>query len=210
MEQSQRLSQLTTLAIAGQIALNASAWLLPVVSEFSLVGDNMSELVLGNFGFIQTLAFVFAGIGTIALAVAIGSLTSGRGFRVGSALVFVYGVGAIATAIFPTDRVDAPADVWSASTTGLIHVAISLVSFLSMIVGMFVLTRAFGRDPRWRSLVRPSAMLAGSALALLFVQSQGPIVGLLQRALVAMISAWMIVIAVRARAIAQGEIGAVA
>jgi Protein of unknown function (DUF998) len=61
-------------------------------------------------------------------------------------LVAIYGAGAILSAIFPTDRIDIQANVWSLSTTGTIHVVVALVSFLCVIAGMFVLTWTFRRE----------------------------------------------------------------
>jgi hypothetical protein len=197
------LRTLATAAIVGQIVLLASALVLPVVSEFDLIGDNMSELVLGRFGWVQTVAFIIAGVGTLALAYALRQLTAGTwGSRAGSLLVIVYGVGAILVAIFPTDRIDSPADVASQSTTGLIHVTISLVSFVCMIVAMFIFTRTFALEPRWRVLTPWIVLLPASALSLLFVQSEGPWVGIMQRLMVGVIAAWIIIVAIRVRAIA--------
>lgn len=198
-----RLSTLATIAILGQAVLLASAFLLPLVSEYSLIRDTISELVLGRFGVVQTVAFLIAGVGTLALAYVIRQLTGGVwGSRVGSLMVAIYGSGAMLTAIFPTDRVDTPADAWSSSTTGLIHVAISLVSFPCMIVGMYILFRTFILAPAWRPLVPGVVLFPASALPLFLGQSQGPWVGILQRLLVLSISLWMIVVALRARAIA--------
>lgn len=197
-------------AIAGQIVLLASALLLPLVSEFDLLGDNISELVLGRFGWVQTAAFAIAGAGTLALAYAIRHLTAGTwGSRVGSLLVGIYGVGAILVAIFPTDRIDSAADMASPTTTGLIHIAVSLVSFVCMIVAMFIFTRTFALEPRWRSLTPWIVLLPASALSLLFVQSEGPWVGLMQRLMVGAIAAWIIIVALRVRSLAAaGETGA--
>lgn len=209
LQRSQRLSLLATFAIAGQVFLFASAWLLPIVSEYRLVGDNISELVLGNYGFVQTAAFLVAGLGTLGLAYAIRKLTTDSwGNFIGSLLVAIYGVGAILVAIFPTDRIDGPADVWTQSTTGMIHISASVVSFICIIVGMFILSWRFRKDARWRSLALWSALLSGSALSLFFVQTEGPLVGLLQRLFVGIISAWLILIAFRVRSIAaSGEGG---
>ncbi len=191
------------LAIAGQAVLLASSWLLPLASEFSLVGDNISEMVLGRFGFVQTAAFVIAGLGTLALAYVIRQLTLGvRGSGAGSLLVAVYGVGAVLVALFPTDRIDSAADVWSQSTIGMIHIGVSAVSFLCMIIAMFVLTWTFARAANWRSLTVWSALFAGAALSLFLGQGEGPWVGILQRALVTAISGWMVMAAFRARRIA--------
>lgn len=192
------LGLLAVSAIVGQVSLAVSAWLLPVWSEFGLVGDNISELVLGRYGFVQTSAFVLAGVGTIGLALAIRKLTLGSwGSLVGSLLVAIYGAGAILSAIFPTDRIDSSADVSSLSATGGIHVLVFMVSFLSIVVGMFVLTRMFARDDKWRSFSRWAILLPAGALAISLFQSEGPLVGLMQRFLIAMPSAWLILVALK-------------
>ena len=113
------LPQFAIFAVVGQLILLASAWLLPAVSEYHLVGDNISELAIGQYGFLQTLAFVISGLGVLALAYAIHRLTAGiRGSLLGSVFIAIYGLGALVVAIFPTDRIDSTADVWSQSTTG--------------------------------------------------------------------------------------------
>lgn len=181
-------------------------WFLPRVSEHGLIGDNIGELVLGRWGFIQTLAFVLSGLGVIGLSYAIRRQTAeSKGSFVGSLLIAVYGAGALVAAIFPTDRIDSPTDVWSQSTTGWIHSLTALVSYLCAIVGMFILTWTSARDARWRSLVVWSSLFAGAALALLFVQSEGPWVGLMQRLLVSTISVWLILVAFRVRSIASAQ-----
>jgi hypothetical protein len=130
-------------------------------------------------------------------------LTAGiRGEFIGSLLIAIYGVGALVVAIFPTDQIDSKADVWSQSTTGWIHSITAFVAYLSVTTGMLVLTWTFARDTRWRSLVVGSALLAGAALALLFVQTEGPWIGFTQRLLITAISGWLIVVALRARTIA--------
>jgi hypothetical protein len=206
VQHPQRLVLLATLAIVGQAILLASAWFLPFASEYSLIADNISELVLGRYGFAQTLAFVLAGLGTVALASAMWPVTpKSWGTRAAVLLVALYGVGAILTAAFPTDRIDSAADVWTQSTTGMIHVSISLVSFPAIIVAMFVLSWTLRRDQRWGSFSVGSAVLFSAALPLFFAQGEGPWVGLMQRLLVTVISFWLIVVAFRVRSIAMPE-----
>jgi hypothetical protein len=196
------------VAIIGQVVLIASALLLPLVSEYRLLRDNMSELVLGQFGWVQTLAFIVAGIGTLGLAYAIRQLSAGTwGSRVGSLLVGIYGVGAILVALFPTDRIDHPDDVWAQSTSGLIHVSVATLSFACMIIAMFVLFRTFRLDSRWWPLTPWIILFPCAAFSLMLGQAEGPWVGLLQRLLVGVIAAWIVIVALRVHALATGELG---
>jgi hypothetical protein len=200
------LPQLATFAVVGETALLASAWLLPFASEYRLVGDNISELALGRFGFIQTLAFIISGLAVIGLAYVIRQLTRvGRGSFLGSLLIGVYGLAGLVVAIFPTDRIDSKADVMAQSTVGWVHTLTAFVAYLSVIVGMFVLTWTFARHPRWRSLTVWSALLAGTALPLLFMQMQGPWVGLMQRLMISAVGGWLILVALRAHGITSGH-----
>lgn len=202
------LTPLAAVAIIGQVVLLASALLLPLVSDYRLIGDNISELVLGRFGWVQILAFIIGGIGTLALAYAIRQLTAGTwGSRVGSLLVGLYGLGAVLVAVFPTDRIDRPEQVWAQSTTGMIHVAISTISFVCMIIAMFVLFRTFLLDARWRPLTPWIVLLPTAAFSLFFVQGEGPWVGLMQRLMVGVISAWIVIVALRVQALAAGNQG---
>jgi hypothetical protein len=187
------------LAVAGQLFLLASAWLLPLISEFSLVGDNISELVLGREGGVLALAFLVCGLGTAGLAYVLGSFAQGlRGSTVLSALVLLNGLGLIVAGLVPTDRIDSPVDLQKLSTTGLVHMVAASVGLLSAVLAMFVGSWIFGRDCHWHRLVLRSVLLSGGSLALLLAQTQGPLVGLLQRALITLISVWMIMVAVRA------------
>jgi hypothetical protein len=198
------LSRLALFAVLGQVVFLASAWFLPLASEYRLVGDNISELVLGRYGLVQIAAFVLSGLGIVGLSYAIRRETTGsRGSFVGSLLIGIYGAGALAVAALPTDRIDSAADVWPQSTIGWIHTLTALISFICVIVGMFVLTWTFARNAQWRSLVVWSSLLAGAALSLLLAQAEGPWVGLLQRLLVTAISGWLILVALRVRTIAS-------
>jgi hypothetical protein len=83
----------------------------------------------------------------------------------------------------------------------MIHMFVALVSFPAMVIGMFILTRTFGLLPAWRSIMRLSVFFPAGSLGLLVAQGQGPLVGLLQRLLVAVISGWIILVALRVRKI---------
>lgn len=190
--------------IAGPAFSIAIAWLLPLVSEYTLIGDNISELAIGRYGYLQTAAFVAAGVGSLAVAVGVVQNTRGSwDSRLGSGLVGLWGVCTILVAMFPTDRIDSPADLESLMTVSIIHNGIALVSFISAIAGMFVLSWTFKRDTRWRALWPVCLALAFAALISIFLQDQGPWVGLYQRIFVGTITLWLIVVALRLRSLAN-------
>lgn len=194
---------LAGLAIAGNVILLASAWLLPSLSEYDLIGDNISELALGEYGGVQNAAFLLRGLATLGLAVVIRRLTDRtRGALIGASLVFLNGVGLVVAAFVPTDRLDNPNDVWAQSVSGAVHTIAAGLSLIGIVIGMFVLSWIFARDCRWHGLTRWSALLAASSLSLLFAQAQGPLVGLMQRLLASAVAIWMIMVAVRARRVA--------
>ena len=196
------LQSLAVLTIVGETVLLASAWILPLASEYRLLSDNISELALGRYGFIQTLAFVLSGLGVIGLAYVIRHLIrDSRGSLVASVLIGIYGFAGLIVAIFPTDRIDSSADVVSQSITGWVHSLTAFVAYISITVSMFILTWTFARHADWRSLVVWSALLAGAALALLFMQMEGPWVGLMQRLLITTVSGWLIMVASRSHKI---------
>ena len=201
---SQLLTLLAVLGVAGHAFLAAIALLLPLVSEYTLIGDNISELAIGRYGYLQTAAFLAAGVGALAIAVGVRRTTNGAwGSRVGFLLAGFFGLGPILAAIFPTDRIDTPADLSSMTTVGTVHVATALVSFVGGIAGMFVLTKTFKQDARWRKFWPASLALAFAALVVFFVQGEGPWVGLYQRMLVGTITLWLVLVAFRLRSVAK-------
>lgn len=108
-------------------------------------------------------------------------------------------------AIFPTDRIDGAADLQSLTTVGTVHVVASLVSLVGGTAGMFVLSRTFKRDPRWRAFWPVSLALAFAALILLFLQDQGPRVGLNQRLLSGTIALWLVLVAFRLHSVTRRD-----
>jgi hypothetical protein len=95
--------------------------------------------------------------------------------------------------------------VLSLSLTGMIHILVSLVSFLCITAGMVVLTWTFSRAARWQSHTFWFALLATGAVSLFIAQvieqGQGPWVGLTQRLFLTIIAAWLILAARRVRSI---------
>lgn len=204
-QEARRLELLAAVAVVGHVFSTAIAWLLPFFSEYALIGDNISELATGSYGYLQTAALLAAGVGSLALAVGIRRTTSGSwGSREGSSSIGLFGVGAILVGIFPTDRIEAAADLLSLTTVGTVHLGVSALAFGLGKVGMFVLSVTFERDARWRVLWPVSPVLASAALSLFFLQGEGPWVGLYQRMLVGTVTLWLLLVAFRLRSIAKG------
>src|SRR5699024_6508503 len=106
---SKNLALLPALVIGSQVIFLTVAWLLPAVSQYSVLGDSISELAIGRYGFVQTVAFLISGLGSIGLAYMIQKLAEkSKKTFIGSLLIAVYGLGAILSAFFPTDRVNGP------------------------------------------------------------------------------------------------------
>ena len=116
-------------------------------------------------------------------------------------MVAVYGAGAILSAVFPTDRIDSPTNMSSLSASGAIQIAVAIASFLGIFVGMFILTRTFSKEPGWGLFWRLPVFFPAGSLALIIVQQEGPLIGILHRALMILISAWLILVTLRVRSI---------
>ena len=74
-QEAGRLGLLASVTIVGLAFFAATALLLPIVSEYSLTADYISELAIGRYGYLQTAAFFAAGLGTLSLAVGVREAT---------------------------------------------------------------------------------------------------------------------------------------
>jgi hypothetical protein len=206
-QEAPRLELIAAMAIVGLAFFTATALLLPLVSEYSLASDYISELALGRYGYLQTTAIFAAGVSSLALAVGIREATRGSWESpLGSTFFGLYGLGFILAGIFPTDEVDAAGRVGSPTSVGTVHFVASLSAFVLGIAGMFVLSRTFKRDARWRGFWPWSLVLALAALVgfIVLVPSEGAWVGLYQRIYVGTIILWEVLVAFRLRSIAKG------
>ena len=204
LREARRLELIAAGVIAGLAFFAAIALLLPLVSEYSLTADTISELAIGRYGYLQAAAFFAVGVSSLALAVGIRVATKGSwSSRIGSAFIGLYGLGAIVVGIFPTDEGDAAGRVESPTSIGTVHNVVSALAFVVGIAGMFVLSRTFKRDASWRAFWPWSLVLAVAALVGFFLQSEVPWVGLSQRILVGTITLWLVLVAFRVRTIAK-------
>ena len=156
----------------------------------------ISEYALGRLGWLVTLAFFVVGVGTLALARGLHrSFEPGELVTTPVALITIAGISFIVLGIFKIDPL--LEDGTTAYTpAGISHLVAGLVLFLGLTVGAFVLRGAFAGDARWWGLEEATLRLALGMLVASVVMVAVPqqMVGLAQRALVAIMLTWLAVL----------------
>jgi hypothetical membrane protein len=195
------------LAAAGAVG-PALFWLVVIVDGFTKPGYDarrnlISELALGEHGWVQDANFIVVGLLILALAVALRLLfPTGRASVFGPLLVGMVGFGLVASGIFRTDPHNYPAGADTTVTArGSVHNLAFLVIIVSVIAGCLVYARRFRQEPAWHGYGIYSVITAVlvPALLVVFIASGGQsFTGLAQRVLVAVFFIWFEVIALRA------------
>jgi hypothetical membrane protein len=177
-----------------------------VAPGYSPVSDEVSDLALGAAA--PLLDGGLAGFGALLCLFAVGL---GRSFRAdadgrrGALALGLVGVAVACLAVFPTDR-----SVRHQTLHGVLHGALFLVSVVAFVAAEWRFARAFGRDPRWRAFGRYTRL---NAVAVAFVwlvwvtsASQQPfdlhpplgaLAGVIERALILAMCAWIGAVAAR-------------
>jgi hypothetical membrane protein len=127
--------------------------------EYSPMAERVSALEAGPGGWVQQVNFVGFGLLTIAFAVGLHlGMRQTRAGVVGPAILACTGVGLLLAAVFPL-REDAAGLTYD--PTGL-HEVNGALLFLSVGVGLIVLSRRMAADPRWAGLAT-YALATGTA-----------------------------------------------
>jgi hypothetical membrane protein len=198
--------------LAGAIA-PVLFWLVVIVDGFTKPGydarkDFISELALGDHGWVQSANFIAVGLLIIALAAGLHQLfPAGRASRFGPPLVAIFGLGLVASGIFRTDPGNYPVKSDTITTTGSIHIIAFFVILASIIPACFVFARRFRIEPNWQGYGRYSFIngFLIPGMLVLFMLAPDQVTGLTQRALVAVIFLWIELIALRALALTPRE-----
>ncbi|MFD5419134.1 DUF998 domain-containing protein [Streptomyces sp. NPDC127069] len=137
---------------------------------FDFTRNAISQLALGDAGWIQTASFVLTGALLIAGAAGLRrALLGGPGGTWGPALIGVFGLSFWLAAVFPADAgAGFPAGAPEAtvmSAHGTVHMAAGMLGYLALCAVFFVLARPLASRglPGWAlaSRVAPVAVLAG-------------------------------------------------
>lgn len=192
---------LAHLGLLGPIVFMTVALLLPAISEYSLLGDTISELAIGRFGMIQTISFFVAALGSLALTLGLWRmLPKTKGVRVGTGLLAIWCLGLVVDGIFPIDPLVPGV---AHSSTSLVHLGAAVLAFICVLLSMFVLSFSFRKIDDWRAFVPWSFTLGVLALAAFFLPSEGGRAGLYQRIFVGIVMLWLALVALHLRNLAR-------
>ncbi|MET7753390.1 DUF998 domain-containing protein [Streptomyces sp. NPDC005389] len=139
--------------------------------RFDFMRNAISQLALGEAGWIQTASFVLTGVLLVAAAAGLRwALRGGPGGTWGPALVGVFGVSFWAAAAFPADAgagfpTGAPEAATAMSGHGAVHMAAGMIGYLALCAAFLVLARPLAarglRGWAAASRVVPVVVLAG-------------------------------------------------
>ena len=197
------LALLTIVGIAVYL-LNLAAlhFLRPDVNPML---DPVSTYAVGPYGFLYTAADI--GSGMAALALTLGLYLSvappGRSY-VGLFLLGLYGVSVLLAGIFPIDVGG------EATTFGIIHNIFGNISFFGFPIGVILLSLGMGKDERWRSFRRPALAVSLVVVLMVILTIVGSNIGIgygvTQRIFNVTALAWMLLVALHLRSLAQGAL----
>lgn len=178
--------RLGTVGVVGVSFFAVVTVLLPLAQQpgHDVARSSISALALGSWGWLQAVAFVVLGVGTVAIALV---LHGSRLGRMGPAMVVVSGLLDLVIAVFPT----APEGA-AIGGAAAVHTIAATGSLVLMVLVMFVMARPFGRDAGWRRLAGPSvAWGVSSAGVFLAVLATTGLFGLAERLLVFGTCSWL-------------------
>jgi Protein of unknown function (DUF998) len=171
----------------------------------------VSQLSLGPFGWVNTIAILLTAMALLAFAVGLRrALPTGTGSTWGPRLIGVAGGGFLLAGVFPIapGLGYPPGTPAQQSLSGLVHGLVITVAFGCLSAACFVMARRFAGDPAWRGWARYStvtgllvatgylatSILTGLDQAGVLPNAPG---GLIQRATIITSFGWIVLLAAR-------------
>jgi hypothetical protein len=173
--------------------------------DVNAVLEPLSNYAVGPYGFLAIAASIGSGLAALALMVGLywGIAPRGRSY-VGLFFLGLYGISELMAAFF---LIDVGAE---ATMAGTIHNIVGNISFFAFPIGVILLSLGMGKDERWRSFRRTAlavSVLVVLTVILTMVGSQlGIGFGLTQRLANVTALAWMLLVALHLRSLAQGAV----
>jgi hypothetical protein len=201
-----QLARVATVALIGIAYFAAAIIVLHVLrSSDNPLRQTTSEYAVGTYGYVMTSAYLSVSLASMALVIGLyQSVAPPARSKIGLGLLGLWAVGVLVAMIFPIDLEDAPQ-----TTAGAIHSANGPMTFLSLSLGAFLVSRRLKYDEHWLSVQRFAFILSLGILGAfvvtgLNVAADTGLAGLFQRVLLMIFVTWFVVIATRLRMLAGG------
>jgi hypothetical protein len=187
---------LTGIALAGLATFPIIVVVLHLVQRghYHPLSQAVSELALGRGGSLMAVAFVASGMGTLCAAAVLRRTLTGS--RTVAAILSVSALGSFVSAVFHADG-----EAAKTSTHGQIHQAAGVLTFVSVVLVMFLCSRRFRRDPAWRPMAWPTRLWTAAAVAtfVLIPFAGNAYFGLAQRLFIGTMFTWLLTVVTYAR-----------
>jgi len=196
------LASLSLLGIAIYVALDIILGFLP--PHYSVIHQPESDYGVGPYGYLMGINFIVRGLFTLACVAALwGRRTlKSRGEWVGAGLLVLWAICSMLLAAFPTDIEGAVA-----TTHGKLHGLLALIAFPAALIGELILSSRLRNDAGWQRFMRlpwivawlalPAFLWTGATVAR--VSAHRGTAGLAERVFLALVIAWIGIIAFRLR-----------
>jgi hypothetical protein len=159
-------------------------------ADYSALKHDVSSLELGEYGWVQSLNFVLAGLLTLLFAASVrrayapgdgwathGSAKPGRGTKWGPRLIWLWGLGLIGSGVFITDPIGGyppgtAVEGQEPTGHGVLHNISAGLSFPSLLIAIILFTRMYGAR-RQRTWAVFSVFCGVACLTAIIVASYG-------------------------------------
>jgi hypothetical protein len=203
LQAAERARTTVIVAMAGAlyftIAIVVLHFLRPDLNPISRL---TSEYAVGQYGLIMSTAFFSMSLATVALLIGLYRIVPPAARSpIGLGLLGLWAVGVLIAMLFPIDAQGAPPTV-----AGTIHSTSGPLAFLSVTIGVLLVSGRFKRDTRWRPFHRIALMLSlvllvGYIATFLSFVTQSGYLGITQRITLAALVTWMLLTAARLRSL---------
>jgi len=195
--QAKHIAWFALIAIGGIVYFVVAVVVLHFLSpEYNPINHAVSNYAVGAYGYLMTSAFYVLALSVIALAFGLFfSVALNKLSRVAILLLYLASCGMVVMGIFAGDThaLHPPATL-----TGVIHWTAAGISFLSIMIAAFLLSRSFKTDERFRRFQRPCFILALAMVGALLLYGILALVGWIgigQRIYLAVCLLWLFVLA---------------
>ncbi|MDQ3966626.1 MAG: DUF998 domain-containing protein, partial [Actinomycetota bacterium] len=160
LERRSVIAALAAAGIAGPVMFAMVALVHSLLrQDHNLVEHPISALAAGTSGWVQNVNFLLFGLLMIAYAIGLHlGVRPGRAGVVGFAFLVLSGIGLMWGGVFPATDATGTFD-----EDRLLHIPGFIMTFLGGGIGLIVMSRRMGSDPRWQS-VATYALVTGIAM----------------------------------------------